>query len=370
MRILFWTEGFWPRIGGVERGALELVLALRQRGHEIIVMTRQDDPGLPEHENHHGVRIVRVPFLRAMADRNPGQLLTIRQEVTQLIRDFAPDVTHAHSLGPNLLLQVETAHVHPAPLLVTLTSHPPEVLVGIQLFKIILESASWVTAKSMAALSRARELVPDIGSRSSVVYRGVPRPEGASEPLSARFPTIVCMGRLAREKGFDLAIRAFAAIRPHFTNIRMIIGGDGPERRALEELVRSLNLTDHIDFAGWVNPEGVASFLSAATVVMIPSRRECLPRVAVEAALLAKPVIATMVGGIPEVVVDGQTGMVVEPEDPHALAQATLYLLANPEQASGMGTIACDRAQKLFHMPHCIDAYHELYAKLAFAHSP
>jgi len=365
MRVLFWSEGFWPRIGGVERGALDLVLALHQRGHEFIVVTRQDDLGFPDREEHQGVSIVRVPFKRALADQNPGQLLKIRQEVVSLIRNFAPDLVHAHSLGPNILLQVETANVHVAPLLVTLTSHPPEVLVGMQLFKRILGSASWVTAKSSAALSRACQLVPEIGPRSSVVYRGVPRPVKKTESLSTFYPTILCVGRLAKEKGFDLAIQAFSIIRAHFPEARMIIGGNGPEKSSLYELAHSLGLTDNIEFLGWVIPETVSTCLSAATVVMVPSRSKCLSRVAVEAALLSKPVIATRVVGMAELVVHGQTGILIEPEDPQALAEATLDLLEDRGKALTMGEAACGRAQEIFDMSRSINAYHNLYKQLA-----
>ena len=169
MRVLFWSELFWPHIGGAEIGGLQLISGLRKHGHSITVVTRHDEPSLLTREEHHGIPIFRFPFWKALADRNPAQLLKARQEVLKLIQDLAPDLVHIHSLGPSVLFYLETAKVHAAPLLVTLTSHPPEILVGMQMFKRILGSANWVTAKSTAALSRARKLVPEIIPRSSSI---------------------------------------------------------------------------------------------------------------------------------------------------------------------------------------------------------
>jgi glycogen(starch) synthase len=369
MRVLFWSELFWPHIGGAEIGGLQLISGLREQGHTITVVTRQDDPSLPARDEHQGIPIFRFPFWKAFADRNPAQLLKARQEVGKLKRGFGPDLVHIHSLGPSSLFYLETATTHEAPLLVTLTREDPETVVGLQLLERILTSANWVTAKSTAALSRARQLVPEIGSRSSVVYRGIPSHVVKTKHLSTLYPTILCVGRLSREKGFDFAIQAFSIIHAHYPEARMIIAGNGPERSSLCGLADSLGLNENVEFPGWVKPENVPTLLSTATVVMVPSRRECLPRVAVEAALLGKPVIATKVGGMAEVVVHGQTGILVEAEAPQALAEATLGLLADPRKAFTMGEAARDRAGEIFDMDRCINAYQSLYEKLALVKS-
>ena len=369
MRVLFWSEMFWPHLGGAELGGLELILSLRQRGHEFIIVTRQDDPSLPAHEEYRGIPIFRFPFWRAFADRNPTQLLKARQEVDKLKRKFAPDLIHIHSLGPSVLFHLETAKAHVAPLLVTLTSHPPELSIGLQLFKRVLGSANWVTAKSTATLSRARQLLPEINHHSSVVYRGVKAPQVTHQEESATFDNILCVGRLSTEKGFDLAIQAFSQVLVHFPQARLIIVGNGPENSSLVKQTQSLGLTEKIVFLGWISPEKLPAILLTATIVMIPSRREALPRVAVEAAFFAKPVVATRVGGMAEVVVHEQTGLLVEPESSQALATGALGLLADPEKASAMGEAARDRAREIFDMNRFINSYQDLYEQLVLVKS-
>ena len=102
---------------------------------------------------------------------------------------------------------------------------------------------------------------------------------------------------------------------------------------------------------------------------MIPSRREALSRVAVEAALLAKPIVATRVGGVPEVVLHGRTGLLVEPESSQALAEGALRLLADPGKAVAMGEAARDRTLEIFDMNRCINTYQSLYEQLVLVKS-
>ena len=149
----------------------------------------------------------------------------------------------------------------------------------------------------------------------------------------------------------------------------MTIAGHGPEHDSLQKLVLSLGLTERIRFLGWVIPEHIPKLLEAAMVVMIPSRLECLSRVAVEAALSAKPVITTNVGGMAEVVVHDKTGMVVEAENPQALAKACLDLLTHPPKASSLGEAARERALEVFDKTRCVDTYHNLYEQLGSVHA-
>lgn len=364
MRVLFWAELFWPHIGGAELGALELILALRKRGHEFIVVTRQDDPSEALVDQYEGLLIYRFPFWKAFADRNLSQLLTAKKEVVKLKHDFAPDLVHLHGVGPSTLFCLESSKVHPVPLLVTLTGMRFEEQCGLQLFERILRLSDWVTVKSEAILHRARQTVPSIGSRSSVVYRGRrdPLPELHSPPTL--LPRIVCVGRLATVKGFDLALSAFAIIVKHFPEVEMVIAGDGPQRSALEQQAETLGLAEKVQWLGWVAPKQIPALLATAQAVLIPSRSEGLPRVAVEAALMARPVVATKVGGIPEVVVHQRTGLVVEPENERALADAIIFLLTHQEHSVSMGHSARRLALKKFRMEGCVDSYQALYEQL------
>jgi len=229
-----------------------------------------------------------------------------------------------------------------------------------------LRSADWVTGGSAAVLDEARQLVPEITARSSLIYYGLDAPALRPAPLPFEGPRLLCLGHLVPEKGFDLALKAFAIIIARFPHARLVIASGGSARPALERQVTELGLTDHVDFLGWVEFERMPALLNSVTMVLMPSRQlEGFGLVALEAALMARPVVATRVGGLPEVVLHEQTGLLVEPEDGTALAAAIAWLFAHPERATQMGQAARRRAQEVFSWERCVDAYDALYRKLS-----
>jgi glycogen(starch) synthase len=173
------------------------------------------------------------------------------------------------------------------------------------------------------------------------------------------------VGRLIRHKGVDLAVKAFASVLERFPRARLTIAGEGADRPRLEQQVLALGLNHAVDFIGWVAPEEVPAVMNSATIVIIPSWREGLPWVAMEAAQMARPIVATSVGGLPDVIIDKQTGLLVEPGNSGAIAEAILSLLDHPEQAVKMGQNARLRSQKFFTWSGYVDAYDELYRRLA-----
>jgi glycosyltransferase involved in cell wall biosynthesis len=144
----------------------------------------------------------------------------------------------------------------------------------------------------------------------------------------------------------------------------LVIAGDGPARLSLEKQAAALGIAGSVDFLGWVPPEKVAELINRATIVVMPSHREGLPTVALEAALMARPVVGTQVGGFPEVVLHQKTGWLVPPRDENALAEALLLLLNEPRSGVEMGEAARIRAQEIFSFERYIDAYENLYCRL------
>jgi glycogen(starch) synthase len=126
-----------------------------------------------------------------------------------------------------------------------------------------------------------------------------------------------------------------------------------------------MGLTRAVDFVGWVAPAQVPTLLNSATAVVISSRQEALPLVALEAALMARPVVATRVGGLPEVVVHQKTGLLVEKDSREGLAAAISFLLDHPAVAAQMGQAARSRAREVFSLERCVAAYDALYRTLA-----
>jgi glycosyltransferase involved in cell wall biosynthesis len=165
---------------------------------------------------------------------------------------------------------------------------------------------------------------------------GVPA-RGPRPPLAAR-PTIAFVGRLFQKKGVDVLLHAMALIRSSIPDATLRIVGEGPERAALEALVRALALDDVVELLGFVPSHEVAAAVSDAWVQVVPSVwEEPFGMVTIEAMMRGTAVIASATGGPSEVVRDGETGLLVPPADAPALAGALATLLRDRELARRMG---------------------------------
>jgi glycogen(starch) synthase len=229
----------------------------------------------------------------------------------------------------------------------------------------MLREADWVTAVSSATLAEARRLAPEIAVRSSVIHNNLDVPGVPPTPLPRETPRVLCVGRLTSEKGFDVALAAFAVVAERVPAARFAVAGDGAERRRLERSAADLGLGDRVEFRGWVAPERVPELMNTASVVVVPSREEAFGITALEAGAMARPVVATRAGGLPEVVVHGRTGFLVETEDAKAMGAAVAWLLEHPEPAARMGDAARRRVASEFRLERAVDAYVELYRRLA-----
>ena len=149
-------------------------------------------------------------------------------------------------------------------------------------------------------------------------------------------PRFVCAGRLIQRKGVDLLIQAIAAYRREFGPCALWILGDGPEKTSLAELARRLDVDDAVTFLGTVDHEGFKGALDACDVFVLPTLRDLIGRVAVEALTAGVPVVVSpMTGAAGTIVQDGVNGIVVDPRDRHALA-AALHRAADPQTSTAL----------------------------------
>lgn len=365
MRLLYWTELFWPYIGGVEVLSAKLLRELRKRGYEIAVVTSHADMDLPDFEIHDGVPIHRFPFRQVLEERDPLGILRMRKAITRLREEFRPTITHVNFAGPSGYFHMTTAPRDAEPWILAIRSPLPTEYSDESLVTRLLRGADWVTANSGAVLADAHRAAPDIVGRSSVVYNGLDAPALEPTPLPFDPPRVLCLGRLKHDKGFDTALEAFALLRRTVPDAHLTVAGDGPERATLEGMARSLGIADAVEFAGWVSPEDVPAEVNRSSVVVIPSRWEepfCL--VAVEAALMRRPVVATRVGGLVEVVAHQESGLTVRKEDPAAMAAAVEGLLRSPDQARALGEQGRERAMERFSLDRYVADYDAMYRRL------
>ena len=366
MKILWWSDAFWPCIGGIEVLGAKLLEWLAGRGFEAVVVTSHQGLGLPDKEIRNGIRICRFPFHEALRSRRPDLQAAAIRDVRRLKRDFHPDIVHVNFPSPGSLYHLLTRDVCKAPALAAVRSAlpaghlGPETLVGK-----MLRVSSWITANSRSMLEQVRTAVPEINEKSSVVYNGLETPDVEPVPMCFERPVIACVARLVEKKGIDVALRAFAMLRKRIPEASLVIAGDGPERGPLESLTLELGLAEAVTFLGWMDPARIPDLMNQACVVVVPSRRlEPFGNVAVEAMQMARPVIATDQGGLPEVVKNGETGFVVRAEDSVALAEAAVRLLENPSLARRLGQAGRERAQRRFSLDRYAREYEVLYRQI------
>lgn len=227
----------------------------------------------------------------------------------------------------------------------------------------MLKGASWIAANSHHTKSLLEETWRIPSERIKIVHPPMSedaiRESAVLEPVSTKDDdlTLVSICRLVRGKAVDLVLRALKILAARGIPYRYVIGGDGLERGSLEALVDELGLREKVHFKGSVEGQEKWRLLRDADVFVMPSRfdpafpwpwQESFGIAFAEAAAFGVPAIGSKSGGIPDAVVDGETGILVPEESPQDLADALTFFYRNPQARQQMGTAARKRARKQF----------------------
>lgn len=169
----------------------------------------------------------------------------------------------------------------------------------------------------------------------------------------------VIVARLCEDKDLATLLHAVSRVVPHAPDFRLALAGDGPLREGLQELARTLGIADHVQFLGAVRD--VPALLKSARLFVLSSVSEGVPLTLLEAMATGLPTIATRVGGIPEVVVEDVTSVLVRPRDPQALADALLRLYRDPDLGRTIGAAARQHVEDHFDIRTMVQHYEQLY---------
>jgi glycosyltransferase involved in cell wall biosynthesis len=200
------------------------------------------------------------------------------------------------------------------------------------------------------------------GVNAEVVYPGIAVPAGLPEAATGRqdrAPVLGAAGRLVPMKGFKYLIRALPVIQASVPDVALEIAGSGPEEVALKEEARRIGVGGHVRFLGWLREIPFNHW----DVFVMPSVEEPFGMVALEAMASGRPVVASAVGGLPELVEDGNTGRLVPPAEPQALSTALISLLRNSDERQKMGVAARRRAHHFSEQRMC-ESIERLYRHL------
>jgi glycosyltransferase involved in cell wall biosynthesis len=357
-------------IGGGERVALMLAAAQVRQGHRVMVVSLEEQPDgeLVASFEAAGVRVCRFR-------KRPGLDLRLTRTLWSFFRREAIDVVHTHNPLP---LVYATLAAKAAGARVVHTKHGPH---PDRAHRIWLRRLGALATDAFVAVSEdtasfateLREVHPD---KLSVVQNGIDlscfRPDAERRQRqrtawgldSASF-VIGTVGRMAPVKNHALLLRAAAPLLG--ARCRLVIAGDGPERANTEALARKLQIAQWVHLLGAI--DDIPSVLSAFDLFALSSHVEGLPLALTEAMACGLPTVATSVGGVPQVVDDGRTGLLVRPDDERAFRAALAKLKDAPLLRSALGAAGRSRAQREFSSTRMLREYGQLYRPGDRAHA-
>jgi glycosyltransferase involved in cell wall biosynthesis len=344
-------------IGGSERHLLALLPALADRGVDVRFVGLDDPAGDPEpfydELSSSGVPCTR---LRSGRDLDPPLLRSLRCE----LRRLDPDVVHTHLVHADLYGALAVLGTRAA--LVSTKHNDDRFRAGPfrHVERLLARRASRVIAITE---SLRRFSVDEVGlpaDRVEVVHYGLDElphawRENDPAPVPEGARVLLAVSRLAPQKGIDTAARALPAIRARHPDSVLVVLGEGPERPGLEKLAQ-----DGLLLPGRVGD--VRAWYERAELLVHPARWEGFGLALLEAMLTGRPVVASNVSSIPELVVDGETGLLVPPDDPEALAGAVNELLDDPERGQALGAAGRARALAEFSVTRMADRTLAVYA--------
>ena len=363
VRVALLPSSYYPSVGGVEELTRRLAGELVARDHSVQVWSsRRDGDTTPRRDVIDGVSVRRFtfPMPRAAAGpllRWPVQAAHVLAQLHASVRDFQPDVLHVQCFSSNGVYAAALSRLTGVPLVVSLQGetvmddrdiyeHSLSLRGGLRFG---LRQAAQVTACSRFTLNDVLERFGGDARTSQVIFNGVALEEGgAGEALELPFSVFaLAIGRVVHKKGFDLLLQAFALLTDLPEGSGLVIGGDGAELTNLRAQAARLGISDRVYFTGTLTRAQVAWAMRQARCFVMPSRLEPFGIVVLEAWRAGTAVIASSIGGAPEFVEDGVSGLLVDPHDGERLAEALGSLLRDPVLAANLGRAGRRRVEDL-----------------------
>jgi N-acetyl-alpha-D-glucosaminyl L-malate synthase BshA len=368
----------YASLGGSGVVATELAHALALRGHQVHLIS-SDEPfrwraGVP------GLSLERVAIPTYPLFREPQYLLALTNTIVRVSRERRLDLVHAHYAVPHataayLARQILTAEHDPAPVRMLTTLHGTDItLVGsdpsyARVVAFSIEQSDGVTAVSnslrsdtIAALRISREVRVIPNFLDCAAYRRQPVP-ALRERLSAggSRQVVVHASNFRPVKRVGAVVEIFRRIRARIP-ARLVLIGDGPEREDAERRIVEAGLQEAVEFAG--EQHDLVPWLSAADLFLLPSQQESFGLAALEAMACEVPVVASRVGGLPEIIDDGTTGYLCAPDDIAGMAERGIAVLADADLRERIGRAAAAQVSERFCADLVVPQYEQFYREL------
>lgn len=373
MNIAIFASAFYPHIGGVEELVRQLCHAYYDAGHTAIVITNKWPPTLTAFEEYEGIPVYRLSM--RMPEGNLKELIrnaltqrTTKRKLLTILEQHAVDLIHVQCVSVNGYYALLAKDMLKLPIMVTTQGertmdaekkYERSPLLN-QVLRDLLTEAGAITACSGDTLADIETFYGQpFGSRAHVIHNGIRLEDFTCfKPHSHPRPYILGIGRLVPQKGFDVLIDAFAQanVKTH----DLLLAGEGPERKNLEIQIEKSGLQSRIHLLGRADHITAVSLFQGCDWFVLPSRMEPQGIVNLEAMAAGKAVIASRVGGVPEIVLDNETGVLVPPADVNALSIAISHIAADVDFRQRLSAAGKARAQS-FDWTSIAERYLRLY---------
>ena len=364
----------YASVGGSGVVASELARCLADRGHRTHVIS--SDTPFRLRESDSGVRFHRVETPGYPLFREPQYLLALANRLVQVAHTHRLDIIHAHYAIPHaaaayLARQILAGGGHVPRTITTLHGTDVTILGADPSYRetvaFCIDQSDAVTAVSTSLRDDTRRQMP---VKSDIVvipnfldcafHRRMPVPA-----LRARFSApdeklVIHISNLRPVKQVDSVVRVFARIRAHVP-ARLLIVGEGPELGRAEQLINELGVAAHVELVG--EAQDVTGLLSVSDLFLLPSLQESFGLSALEAMACGVPVVASNVGGLPEVVIDGVTGFLHPPSEVEQMAESAIRILSDPALHARMAADGVRLATERFSAGRIVPQYEALYER-------
>ncbi|ABN56626.1 MULTISPECIES: glycosyltransferase family 4 protein [Methanoculleus] len=342
MKIAIIVSNFPPKwLAGTEIATYHMAEHLAQHGHEVHVITSLDE-GLPEESCEKGFHTHRLPRVRI---RFVG-VFAFWVNIIRTLRKINPGIVHAQGLGSGM----------PA-LLSNRLMKNPYVIYGRGSDVYLPDWFNKLTAKGIlknasaviALTEHMKDSMQAIYSRDVVVVpNGIDLNENAEREAERGDPgkRVLFVGRLHPVKGVRHLLQAMSIVHQDLPEAKLILVGDGDEREHLETLTDSLGIRECVEFVGKVPHERVQDYMNQVEAFVLPSLSEGFPVTILEAMACGLPVVATRVGGIPDIIEDGTNGYLVDAMNQERMAEALLKVLRNEPLRKDISNNNREKAEK------------------------
>lgn len=358
-------------VGGAEKILYHTIRGLDDNKYTVLLCTLKKKGIIAKELEKHGVNVHCVQLSEKEGLTGWLSSMIVLFRLFLFMREHRPTIIHSFLFRANILSRI-AGYLTGVPVIISSI----RVMGGEKgYFHLIERVTSFMVDRYIAVSGSVKRYIIQKSrvhdGKVSVIYNGIDvEGKNSLQMKNVKLPfdietedkLLVVVGRLHKQKGHSYLFHAISKVQNEVPKIKLLVVGEGEEENSLKYLAKSLDLTEQIIFAGLRHE--IERILIMAEIFVLPSVWEGMPNALLEAMVAGKPVIATKVGGVPELVVHGETGILVPPEDVDALANAIKDLLNDTSKAQKLGEAARTQVEKHFTISKTVEETENLYQKL------